>query len=259
MDFRKQLDRSRGLVAAYPAAAILVYLVVVSAFFLLLPGFDLWFTGLFYSPDGGFFLTQEPVLQTLRRLNGIIIPLIVVWLVVQLVIKLARPEHPSYVRPNVALFLITTLILGPGIVVNVILKNNWGRPRPHMVEQFGGSEPYVQVWRITDYCARNCSFVSGEASSTIWLMAVVLVAPKHWRVPLAVIVMVYAFLLSLNRVAFGGHFLSDVLISWGLTLLIVLVAWRYMVERPPSWLAADRLEAGLARFGERLQKKSRRA
>ena len=36
------------------------------------------------------------------------------------------------------LFLVLAMIIGPGIIVNSALKENWGRKRPRDVEQFGG-------------------------------------------------------------------------------------------------------------------------
>jgi membrane-associated phospholipid phosphatase len=123
------------------------------------------------------------------------------------------------------------------------------------VEAFGSEAPYVEVWRITDWCADNCSFVSGEASSAVWLVAVALVLPKSVRTPATIAATVYALLLSLNRIAFGGHFLSDVLISFGLTLLVIAVVHRAVIERPPNWLSNEALEAGLGRLGLALRRK----
>ncbi len=37
------------------------------------------------------------------------------------------------------------------------------------------------------------------------------------------------------------------LLAWSLTGLVIAVAWRLIVERPPSWLANDALEARLTR------------
>ena len=70
-----------------------------------------------------------------------------------------------------------------------------------------------------------------------------MVLPKSVRTPAIVVAVVYALLLSLNRIAFGGHFLSDVIISFGLTLLLVAVVHRVVIERPPKWLSNEALEA----------------
>lgn len=231
---------------------------IVSAFFLAFPAIDLWASGLFYREDGGFFLRGDDALQAFRNTNRLAIIGIVVWLFVQLAIKLARPEHPSYVPPKVTFFLLSTLIAGPLLLVNMLLKNTWGRPRPTTVDVFGGDLPYVEAWHITDHCATNCSFVSGETSSAVWLIALALVVPRRFRLPVALITVTFAVLQSLNRMAFGGHFLSDVLISAGLTLLVVAVGYRLFITDPPPWLANDRLEAGLTEFGLRLHGRAAR-
>ena len=241
------------LPTAYPLGTCVVFVILVSAFFLAFPGVDTWFSGLFYAEPKGFFLRSNSILKVVRDLGSLAVILVVVWLIVQIALKIANPGHPSYVRPSTTLFLLSTLIAGPLLLVNIVLKNNWGRPRPNSVDLFGGDSPYVAVWRITDHCDTNCSFVSGETASAFWLMALALVVPRRLRVPTAVATGVYAAILSANRIAFGGHFLSDVLISVGLTLTVVVVGYRLIVTNPPEWLANERLEAGLTRLGERLQ------
>ncbi|MFP5393977.1 MAG: PAP2 family protein, partial [Gammaproteobacteria bacterium] len=34
-------------------------------------------------------------------------------------------------------YLLATLVLGPGLIVNTVLKDHWGRPRPVHLVQFG--------------------------------------------------------------------------------------------------------------------------
>ena len=155
------------------------------------------------------------------------------------------------------LFLLWSLVLGPGLLVNLILKDHWGRPRPTMVSLFGGGSPYVPVWEISGFCSRNCSFVAGEASTAAWLVGVALVLPARWRVPGVIVAGVYALLIGLNRIAFGGHFLSDVLLSFSLTFLLMAILYRLLVERPPAALAGPALEAKLAGFGRRLRRAER--
>ena len=183
---------------------------------------------------------------------------IVAAILASLAVKLSRPERPSLIPPRASLFLLSTLALGPGLLVNLILKDHWGRPRPMMVDVFGGDAPYVEVWRITDYCAPNCSFVAGEGSSAIWLTGLALVVPPRWRLTTALVTGVYALLLSLNRIAFGGHFLSDVLLSWGLTLLFIAVIYRFLFVHPPTTMTDASLDAALAKAGRALGRSSRR-
>ncbi|MEX0851886.1 MAG: phosphatase PAP2 family protein [Bauldia sp.] len=231
-----------------PIVLLLAATVAVSAFFLAWPGVDIWVSALFYEPGVGFTLSSDPLLIALRHSNDVAMVTIIAAVLASLAAKLARPERPSVIPPSASLFLVASLALAPGVLVNLVLKNQWGRPRPVMVEAFGGSAPYVEVWRITDYCSTNCSFVAGEASSAIWLTGLALVVPRKWRPATALATGAAALALSLNRIAFGGHFLSDVLLSWCLTLLLMAVVYRLTIARPPSWLANDRLERGLERL-----------
>ncbi len=212
---------------AHPIIAGLVFVVVVSALFLAFPGIDLWFSGLFHEP-GGFTLTRNAALRTFRQSSDILVVVAGAWLILWIVLASTR-SGPRFGSPRIPAFLLATLAIGPGLVVNVILKDHWGRPRPVMVDVFGGHDPYVEVWRITDFCDRNCSFVSGEASAAAWLFLVALFTPPRVRVPLAIAAGVYAVPLSLNRIAFGAHFLSDVLLAWGLTLLVAAILYRLLV------------------------------
>ena len=128
--------------------------------------------------------------------------------------------------PNIVVYLLTTALLGPILLVNVILKANWGRPRPVQVDLFGGDALYVEVWRITDWCEQNCSFVAGEAAAAMWLVLIAMVLPKSLRAPVTVVALIYVLLVSVNRIAFGAHFLSDVVIAFGLTLLVGAVVYQ---------------------------------
>lgn len=44
-----------------------------------------------------------------------------------------------------SLFLLLLLALGPGLLVNVILKNHLGRPRPQELIEFGGKQQFTQT------------------------------------------------------------------------------------------------------------------
>ena len=44
------------------------------------------------------------------------------------------------------LFVILLMIIGPGIIVNSILKDHWGRPRPVQCVEFYGKYQFEKVW-----------------------------------------------------------------------------------------------------------------
>lgn len=220
----RRTTRWTGIIVA------LLFVILTSAVFLVFPGIDLWFSRFFYDPGHSFALAKNPALRIFRRSGDILVVATVVWLIVSITLGVVR-SRTGFATPRIALFLLATLAVGPGLLVNAALKDHWGRPRPASVEAFGGPDPYIAVWRISEACDRNCSFVAGEASSAVWLFVVALFAPRQVRAPLGIATGVYAVLLSLNRIAFGGHFLSDVLLAWGLTFLIAAILYRVMVQR----------------------------
>ena len=132
-----------------------------------------------------------------------------------------------------ALVLIAGLALGSGLIVNGLLKSLWGRARPIQIEAFGGDADFTRAWQVSDQCLSNCSFVSGEGSSAAWMVAAVAVMSppelRRWTLPLAI---AYGAALSLNRIAFGGHFLSDILLSWALTGLVLTALYRVALACP---------------------------
>lgn len=243
--------RTRGSTAAM--LACLAFVLAATGLFLIFPAIDLWASGLFFTPGRGFLLSTDAGLRTLRVAGNVSVAVVAVLAAGQLIGRVTGPARLVFMHPTHALFLLATLAVGPGVIVNLILKDHWGRPRPYMTEAFGGSAPYVPVWEMANFCTTNCSFVAGEASSAIWLTALALVAPRAWRRTVAVLTFAFAFLLSLNRIAFGGHFLSDVLLSWGLTLLVIAVLWRVIVETPAPSMTDARLSERLAALGRRLR------
>jgi len=245
------LEAGRGFLTA-PIIVAAGIIVALSVLFLAFPEIDLSVSREFYAPGHGFFPAADRALVAFRNSIDVLLALAVVLILASVAVKLARPERPSPIAPSLVLFLLSSLILAPGLLVNVVLKDPWGRPRPGMVTAFGGGSPYVPVWEISSFCSRNCSFVAGEPSAAAWLIGAALVLPRRWRIPGMIVAGVYAILIGINRIAFGGHFLSDVLLSFGLTFLVMALLHRLFVERPPAALAEPLLEANLSRLGRRL-------
>src|SRR5262245_14013572 len=56
--------------------------------------------------------------------------------------KLIFPGEPMKMAPSIVLYLLGSFLIGPGLTTNVLLKENWGRPRPNGVQQFAGAAPF---------------------------------------------------------------------------------------------------------------------
>jgi membrane-associated PAP2 superfamily phosphatase len=163
------------------------------------------------------------------------------WLAVSLcvginLLSLARflPWRLPTIPPRSAIALTLSLMLGPGLLVNGILKPHGGRPRPASVTEFGGQRQFVNWWDPNGTCPANCSFMSGEVSTVAWLFGPAMLVPMPMRTAAIVAAGLFTATVGILRMAAGGHFFSDVL--WGAlaTILIILALNRLIVGRRSS-------------------------
>ena len=128
-----------------------------------------------------------------------------------------------WVRPG--FFLVILLALGPGLLVNSVFKEHWGRPRPREIVQFGGSKTFLQPWQ-PGISGKGRSFPSGHSSAAFYLIAPFFVYRRS-RPALAQSWLaggiLFGMLMSCARIAQGGHFLSDCLWSFGMVWLTALI------------------------------------
>ena len=215
-----------------------IAILATSVFFWLYPEVDLIVSSWFYSPGDGFISSSDPNLQWLRKSSPWVLVGVIVVLLAR-VIRYAIKGALTWSRVRTPIWLLSGLALGPGLIVNGLLKSLWGRPRPVNVDAFGGDAVHQMVWVVSDWCDRNCSFVSGEASSSAWLVAVALVTPKPVRLAATAATLVYAGALSLNRIAFGGHFLSDVILAWLICGFVFAILYRVIPDTAYPFRTGD--------------------
>jgi membrane-associated phospholipid phosphatase len=132
------------------------------------------------------------------------------------------------------IFLIATMIIGPGLIVNLGFKDHWHRPRPVQTQEFNGPSPFTPWYDDNGGCKKNCSFVSGEAATGFWMVAPASVLPPPWRGPGMVAAFAFGFGASLLRLAFGGHYLSDVLLGGLIALIVIEIVRRVIWPRGAS-------------------------
>ena len=131
-----------GIALAVGAMAGLVF-----GFF---PQLDLKISAWFFDPE-----TRQFALLNQVRLGLLAWPAHVrdasMWLVAVLAIpagvalaaKCVLPTTRMRVPGRAIVFLLATLALGPGVLVNVALKEHWGRARPIDVREFNGAHRFV--------------------------------------------------------------------------------------------------------------------
>lgn len=236
----------------------LVIGAAVAILFTVFPQWDLAITSLFWDASRRYFpLAGERWAQIARNLGNYIPWALAAPAFAAIVLKLIFPRRRMFMPARAAVLLALTMALGPGLVVNGILKQEWGRPRPVHVDDFGGKDTF-RPWYATDgTCPGNCSFVSGEGALGFWLVAPAsLVPPGPLRAVALVGAVAFGAAAGGLRLTFGGHFFTDVVFSGVLVVLIVVLTRLWLYDRPRSPSDAV-VELAIGRTGLKLQKGAR--
>ncbi|NJL12782.1 MAG: phosphatase PAP2 family protein [Microscillaceae bacterium] len=142
-----------------------------------------------------------------------------------------------------ALVMVFTVLVGPGILINAVLKDHWGRARPRDLEMFGGKESYTAPW-AWGQTEGGKSFPCGHCSMGFY-MAVPYLFLRRQRPGLAYVFLAlglsFGFLLGIARMMGGGHFLSDVLWSGGIVWLTALAGYAlFRLDKPLVYKPLDK-------------------
>jgi membrane-associated PAP2 superfamily phosphatase len=226
--------------------------VMAGLVFGLMPSLDLRIAGLFYAVADGngnmFAWRLSPALLTVHNIALKAGFILLAPVVVAIIWKLIAPRRPMLISSRAAVFLILTMLLGPGLLVNVALKDHWGRPRPIDVTQFGGQEHFVPWWDPRGDCPNNCSFVSGDVATVAWTFATAALVPGPWQ-PLAFAgAFVLTGFMAVIRMMAGAHFPSDTIFAGVFTFLLIWLAYALIYRWPATRLDDKVLEERLARF-----------
>jgi membrane-associated PAP2 superfamily phosphatase len=223
--------------------------LVIGVAFGVYPELDLKLAALFYDPAiKDFPLRLDPFADFARDAAMWVAWAFALPSIVALVVKMFRPDRPLLVRGRTVAFLLLSLLLSAGVLTNFTFKSFWGRPRPVAVTEFNGPLPFVAWWDHRGQCPKNCSFFSGEGATAFWTLAPAALAPPTWR-PLAYAgAVVFGALTSGLRMAFGGHFFTDVSIAGLVTFLVIWLLHGYFYRWPSTRTTDERIDAALTRF-----------
>jgi lipid A 4'-phosphatase len=218
------------------AVAVSVAYGLALATFALWPGIDLAVSGWFYRPGEGFWLAADARLALVRAVIWNLSTAVAVGAAIALILAALRRPIPGF-EARRAGFVFLLYAVGPGLIVNGLLKRYWGRARPADIVEFGGTRTFTPPWLPAHECSVNCSFVSGEGSAAAALMIVALGFVPYlrrrlpgwaFRVYLAFAVLVPLTGIAL-RIVTGRHFLSDTVFAVLLVVTIALLLHRLLL------------------------------
>jgi membrane-associated PAP2 superfamily phosphatase len=202
-----------------PVAFLVLATILISA-----TGADLKLSALFYADGKWPIGEQQPwhLLYIVHQRPALVMALC--GLIAALLGSLYKNRR-SWIRPGI--FLVVLLALGPGLIVNSVFKEYWGRPRPREVIQFAGTKEFLHPWQ-KGTAHQGSSFPSGHSAATFYLTAPFFLfrrrKPRLARMWMAGGLFL-GVLMSIARITQGGHFLSDTLWSWGMIHLTAVTLY----------------------------------
>lgn len=202
--------------------------------FLLAPELDLVVAGWFFSSHNSF-VGNTPVVATVREFFKLMYIGACVLAILGVVFTYVGQRSWLGLAGVRWFLLLSCLIVGPGVVSNLALKDQWGRARPREVVQFGGEKSFSGPLVPSRQCARNCSFVSGEASSIFMIFFAAALLFRRRAYPLVITGVTAGSLAGLIRISQGGHFLSDVVFAGIAMAITAAVLSRLLETIAPNW------------------------
>jgi lipid A 4'-phosphatase len=217
---------------------LLTLIAATFALFAVWPGLDLAVTAAFY--DGAAFpVALDARAEAVRLILWDLAIAVALTSAGMLAVSLLLRRPVLRLSARVWGLIVAVFVLGPGLLVNGILKREWGRARPADTLNFGGTQQFTPPHDITDQCASNCSFVSGESAGAMALAIALWLILSAWRARLPdwayragqAVIIAIPLITALQRVAAGRHFLSDALLASLFTALLAAILARIMLNR----------------------------
>jgi lipid A 4'-phosphatase len=209
------------LIIKYWEVPLFIAFVFLSIYFSQL---DLWITAHFWSPESGFYMKDDLWAEfchvVFMHLPKFLLPVLLFAMIYPLFKKAYKSAQKK------ATFLFVVLLIGPGIIVHLVFKEYWDRPRPRDVVEFQGEKQFNPAFIIANQPGKNKSFASGHAGMGFFFIAFAWIARQRRYFWLGMIV---GGIVSLGRMVQGAHFFTDVLTSAFIVYFTCQVVAHYML------------------------------
>lgn len=209
-------------------------LMALTAFIFSLSDIDTEIVGRFYNPEATKGWTAHHQQPWIFLYNYGMIPGILV------AVASCGILAASYVYRRIAiariycLLILLSVALGPGVMVNLVLKEHTGRPRPKQIEHFGGHLRYHDALELGTP-GQGKSFPCGHSSAGYFLCVLYFIFRRRHRKlgwTLLALSVIWGSLIGWGRMVGGAHFLSDVLWSAYITWLVALILYYFVLKIP---------------------------
>ena len=205
-----------------------VSFIVFSVILVIFPQIDLFISSLFYREGLGFPFSKTWLEQLVyHSVRYLLIVIYVAALLLWIYNRLAKKTVLDF-NGRKLLFVVLVLAIGSGVIVNLVLKEHWGRARPEQTINFGGKREFTPPFILSD--AGGQSFSCGHASGAFALVAFAFLLHKR-RTFWFALTLGYGTIVGLVRIAEGGHFLSDVIVSFYIMMIVSYLLYYLLLSR----------------------------
>jgi len=222
-------------------ALLVIIALLVSTFAIAWTNADIKTSSLFFI-DSRWPIGEQFPWKLLYRIDRFPAITMAAFGLVMFALSMYRPNKSAWQKPG--LFLLLLLVIGPGLIVNATFKDHWGRPRPREIIQFEGKKQFLHPWQ-KEISGNGRSFPSGHSSAAFYMIAPYFIYRKKERSKAYFWLaggIVFGVLMSIARIAQGGHFLSDCVWALGFVYLTALLLAALLKLESPKPAAASEHE-----------------
>lgn len=198
--------------------------------FIFIPQIDLFFASLFY--DGHRFTLDGSWIEGFFYFS--VRPLIYIFSFGTLgifIYNVFAKKSIFNVTKKTLLYVFLVLALAPGLIVNITLKDHWGRARPNEIVQFGGTKEFTPAYIISDQ--GGYSFSSGHVAAAFSLLGFALLAQRRKKFWMW-LALTYGVGTGFARMCAGGHFFSDVVTSFFIVYIATHIFYKLIFKKDSS-------------------------
>ena len=196
--------------------------LVLLIFFIVFPETDQAAAAYFHTGGNGFLLRDGIAHRFVDEWIRPHIKALVILMLALACVSLGSGGRVLGWPPRAITFVVLSYAIGPGLLVNGLLKTFIGRARPKHIMEFGGDKLFSAALAPANQCASNCSFVSGDVAFAAGTLALALLLSGTRRRVAVLLSLILTAVTGYYRMAVGAHFLSDVVLAGLFCILIAL-------------------------------------
>lgn len=205
--------------------------IFIALLFIFYPELDIYFSSLFYQ-DEYFYLKKSVFARFFYKNVDHVSRFLLLFMIVGTILSHYREKVLSFAKTDFY-YIGTTILVGPLIIINLILKNLVGRSRPKHIESFGGEAEFFNPFDFTaDFCSSNCSFTCGHCGAAFIFIAFAFLFTGLKRKIVFALAITWGSLASLGRIMQGAHFLSDAVFAFFIILFTAKIAHYFFYIHP---------------------------